>query len=124
MARKRAKTRSRETKLEQWLRGTFKNNLRLLWLKSELRTCALNRGRVPRSRKGDKVTSYWYPCECCGKVELKSKEVEIDHIEGVRSMNYLGDIAAFVTSLFCDSSRLQRLCKQCHDVKTYGRGDD
>ncbi len=52
----------------------------------------------------------FYRCEQCEKTVPK---VHIDHIERV------GDVdSGFITRLFCESSKLQALCKECHRVKT------
>lgn len=62
-----------------------------------------------------------YVCtECPGKVYTR-KEVSIDHITPVRPVDRLTNDWTwdeFITNLFCDSSKLQVLCKPHHKEKT------
>lgn len=45
--------------------------------------------------------------------------VYVDHIEGAGSLTCFEDVPSFINHLLADSSRLQVLCKSCHDLKTF-----
>ena len=122
MSRIRAQLRANEGQTQRYIRTGLKSNLRRLWLRSEFRNECLRRDRVVNDAWKGKVKRYHYPCEECGALK-KSSEVEIDHLDGVSSLFTLDDLPKFMATLFCPTDRLARLCKGCHDLKTYGTGD-
>ena len=118
-SRVKAVLRINESKLDKYIRNGLKTSRRLLWLRSEFRNHALNRDRVPILGMKRRFT---YPCENC-KQHFKAKQVEIDHINGVKSLFYLSDLPDYVASLFCHVDELQRLCVGCHRSITHGSND-
>lgn len=79
------------------------------------------RREVPKYNKDGtraKKNAVQYQCEVCGKW-VGSTHVEVDHINSVID-NEVGfiDWNTFIARLFCDKSNLQRICDDCHDIKT------
>ena len=117
--RKLASVKGNEDKERVYITGRLRSDLRRVWLRSDLRQVALNRGRVRKS----KGRGYWYPCEQCGRVELKSSEVQIDHVVDCGKLSGFDDLGEWTARLFCPSDQLRRLCKPCHDVKTHNHAE-
>jgi 5-methylcytosine-specific restriction endonuclease McrA len=70
-----------------------------------------------------KVDRGQYRCEYCNSI-FKQHELQIDHINPVVDVNkgFQGwDI--YVSRLFCDSDKLQALCKPCHLIKTQAENE-
>ena len=62
---------------------------------------------------------YEYQCaECEGW--FKQKDVEVDHITPVGSLNNYDDLVGFVKRMFVSTDKLRVVCKTCHKAKTYG----
>ena len=79
----------------------IRNALRLVWHRSYARSLVVRRCTDHRG---------WLYCERCHK---KTPQLKVDHIEKV------GDVdQGFVSRLFCPSTKLQGLCKKCHNTKT------
>ncbi len=71
-----------------------------------------------RAYKGVGKQQKWeYQCAECTNW-FKQKDVSVDHKIPAGSLNSFDDIAGFVERLFVDASKLQVLCKTCHNVKT------
>jgi hypothetical protein len=78
---------------------------------------ALANAKVPYT--GDnKRKKWWYECADCKQL-FDGKNVSVDHIEPVGTLLKKSDIADFIEKLFCSSDKLQVLCDNCHDLKTY-----
>ncbi len=60
--------------------------------------------------------SYQYQCNMC-KNWFSIKDIEVDHIVPVGSLNCAEDLPGFVERLFCEIDGLQVLCKECHKKK-------
>ena len=75
---------------------------RLVWQRSLARREAQKRAKLPND--------FW-KCDGC---EAVVPRIFVDHIDAV------GDVMGYgyFERLFCHSSRLQALCKACHDAKT------
>lgn len=96
------------------------------WLRSQLRRIsrrwppvykALANAKVPYT--GDnKRKKWWYECADCKQL-FDGKNVSVDHIEPVGTLLKKSDIADFIEKLFCSVDKLQVLCDNCHDLKTY-----
>lgn len=96
------------------------------WLRSQLRRIsrrwppvykALANAKVPYT--GDnKRKKWWYECADCKQL-FDGKNVSVDHIEPVGTLLKKSDIADFIEKLFCSADKLQVLCDNCHDLKTY-----
>ena len=96
------------------------------WLRSQLRRIsrrwppvykALANAKVPYT--GDnKRKKWWYQCADCKQL-FDGKNVSVDHIEPVGTLLKKSDIADFIEKLFCSADKLQVLCDNCHDLKTY-----
>lgn len=76
--------------------------LRTLWMKSPMRAQAIREARTTRG---------WYLCNHCGK-EGKLKEMQVHHLEPVGMDK--PDWNLYIDRLFCDSSKLVLLHKECH----------
>jgi len=97
-----------------------------IWLRSQLRRIsrrwppvykALANAKVPYT--GDnKRKKWWYECADCKQL-FDGKNVSVDHIEPVGTLLKKSDIADFIEKLFCSADKLQVLCDNCHDLKTY-----
>lgn len=96
------------------------------WLRSQLRRIsrrwppvyeALANAKVPYT--GDNKRKKWrYECADCKQL-FDGKNVSVDHIEPVGTLLKKSDIADFIEKLFCSVDKLQVLCDNCHDLKTY-----
>jgi len=80
-----------------------------------------SRRTVPRYLKdGSRAKKDWVQrqCEVCGSW-VGSTKISIDHKDPVVSVtDGFVDWNEFVARLWCPKSNLQRICDDCHDVKT------
>jgi hypothetical protein len=58
-----------------------------------------------------------YQCSMCYN-EFPRKEINVDHIVPVGSLNSFEDLPDFTRRLFCERDGLRVLCISCHDVIT------
>jgi 5-methylcytosine-specific restriction endonuclease McrA len=58
-----------------------------------------------------------YFCEICGVIG-KKKEFQLDHILPAVPVSGWDSFDGFIDRLYCAPEGLQRLCKECHAVKT------
>lgn len=58
-----------------------------------------------------------YVCSVC-KVGFQKKEVNVDHIIPVGSLNKPEDLPGFVERLFCELENLRVVCIPCHKIIT------
>lgn len=71
------------------------------------------------SKKGTPVKRVSFKCSICNTEGLKSKDVEVDHIESVVDTSTgFTTIEEFVNRLFCEQSNLRLICKSCHTIET------
>lgn len=79
------------------------------------------RREIPKYNKDGSVAkkpAVQYQCQVCNNW-VSSTKVSVDHIEPVISVDDgFVDWNQFVDRLFCDKSNLQRICDDCHDIKT------
>ena len=96
-----------------------------VWLRSGLRRLsrrwppiyqALASAKYP-APPGNGRKKWLYKCNMCGEL-FPSKEVSVDHIIPAGSLLSYDDLPKFVGTLFCDTSNLQVLCKDCHNLKS------
>ncbi len=76
--------------------------------------------RKNHRRKVQTVGKRWkyeYQCNNCHNW-FDIKDIEVDHIVPVGSLNCADDLPGFVTRLFAEVESLQILCSQCHLLKT------
>jgi len=82
--------------------------LRMLWLRSRERATALRLAG--------------YCCKSCGKKKTQKKgeevNIEVHHIDGIKNWDKI--INVIREEMLCDIDKLEVLCKECHDKKTYG----
>ena len=101
-----------EAKFFQFIRS----GLRSKWTRWPPKFEVLNAAR--REYQGDnKRQKYEYKCAKCRK-HYPQKEVSVDHIEPVGTLRSFDDLPEFCRRLFVGTSKLQLLCKRCHDKKT------
>ena len=85
------------------------SQLRRLWMSSRERSAAMK--------------STGYCCDACGVKQSKKKgavvKLEVHHLDGV--LNWDKIVELIREQLLCDVTKLQPLCKECHDKETYGR---
>ena len=79
----------------------IRNALRLVWHRSYARSLVVKRCIGKHG---------FYVCELCKK---KTPQLKIDHIDKVGEVD-----SGFILRLFCPSTKLQGLCKVCHNLKT------
>lgn len=65
----------------------------------------------------NKRQKFEYQCNMC-KEWFSGKNITVDHITPVGSLNCAEDLPNFVNVLFCEVENLQTLCQSCHDSKT------
>lgn len=74
--------------------------------------------KARRPYKGpNKRQKFEYQCNMC-EGWFPEKKINVDHVRPAGSLNCAADLPAFVETLFCETSNLQVLCTECHDVKT------
>ena len=78
----------------------------------------LNDSRTPVSAKGRQ--KWAYECAMCNK-KFAQKQVEVDHIEPVGSLNNYRQLSGFVRRLFVSKDKLRVVCKPCHVRITHGK---
>lgn len=66
---------------------------------------------------GNKRQSWEYQCNKC-RNWYSAKEVSVDHIVPVGSLNSFDDLPMFCKKLFCGKEGLQVLCNLCHSEKS------
>ncbi len=116
---KLSKTRNpRMTKREK---GLIKGGMRRAFSRSELRKAILEKAFVKEySDPNRKRVTRWGKCADCGKIEA-AYQLEVDHIDPVVPLDKafddmsLDDVA---DRLWCDESKLQAICKDCHKAKS------
>lgn len=96
-----------EARFRQFVRSA----LRKAWQRWPPKFQVMNEGRKKVEGKKHK---YEYQCASC-KGWFQQKEVQIDHISPVGSD---ADWNTFVERLLVGKDKLQKLCKECHNVKT------
>jgi hypothetical protein len=103
--------------------SAIRASLRRTFSRSPIVREVLNAGRreVPRYKKDGTVSNrpaVQYHCQGCDGW-VSSTNIYADHIEPVIRVNgTFIDWDDFISRLFCDIKNIQRLCGQCHDVKT------
>ena len=92
------------------------------WLKGALRRASMRWPPIYTTRKNARVARGKYRCAGYGRGEhivpltLQGKaNTFVDHIIPVGKFI---DWNTYIKNLFCDSSNLQILCRECHDRKT------
>lgn len=94
----------------------IRSGLRNKWTRWPPRYEALNDAK--RKYTGpDKRRKFEYQCAEC-KNWWAQKEVQVDHIHPVGSLNKYEDLPRFVRRLFVGKDKLRVLCKACHQAKT------
>lgn len=78
-------------------------------------------GRRP-SESSNKKLKWEYHCEQCNEWFPESN-IEIDHIVncgGISGLDWLDKIKPWIIKAYIEIDGYQRLCKQCHAIKTAG----
>lgn len=89
----------------------IRSGLRKLWQKWPPKFECMNEGR--RTVEGKKH-KYEYQCNHCGEW-FQQKQIQIDHIEPAGSG---ADWDEFISKLLVGKDKLQKLCYDCHRIKT------
>ena len=79
----------------------IRSAIRLVWQRCKARQLVVKRCK-------DADGYYW-----CEKCHNRTPAIKIDHIIQVGNLDN-----GFIERLFCDSSKLQGLCNDCHKIKT------
>lgn len=117
MATKQPKTRCNESMTESAWLAWIRSALRSKSLKWKPRGDTLEAARRPY-KGANKLQKWEYQCAICKKW-YKAKEVIVDHFpKAAGSILKFEDIGEFCNNLFCDSTNLRVLDKQCHDCHT------
>lgn len=96
---------TKKRNIKSLIRSAIRN---VWWLYSEDRRRAKGRAKVAFGR---------YQCECCSEI-VRSKDIEIDHIEPIAKTDGIASWDDFIRDLFCSDTNLQAICKPCHKAKT------
>lgn len=111
-----AKTRANGTMTEAEFWASIRSALRrrsMFWRPiSETRNKARRKYNGPNKRQ-----KFEYQCSICENW-FSGKNIAVDHIETVGILRKANDLPGFVERLFCDSSGLRVVCKNCHKEKT------
>lgn len=107
-----------------WTQAKFNS-----FIKNNLRSATRKWGPIQRCRKRANIARGLYKCECCGlevpptvmdtEKRKRVKNIFVDH-----SVPIIDPAVGFTTwdecieRMFCDSSNLQLMCKDCHSVKS------
>lgn len=95
----------------------IRSGLRSKWLRWPPRYEALEAARRAKPKNKAGKHKWEYKCSKCRKWWLQ-KDVEVDHIEPVGSLNGYQDVEWFIRRLFVPSNKLRILCKTCHTKVT------
>ena len=98
-------------------RQFIRSGLRKLWQKWPPKFDCMNEGR--RTVEG-KRHKYEHQCNHC-KEWFTAKQIQIDHIDPVGSD---GDWNVFIERLLVGKDKLQKLCYDCHRIKTKEERDN
>lgn len=107
-----------------WTQAKFNS-----FIKNNLRSATRKWGPIQRCRKRANVARGLYKCECCGKevpptVMDTEKRKRVKNIFVDHTVPIIDPAVGFTTwdecieRMFCDSSNLQLMCKDCHSVKS------
>lgn len=131
---KKTKKPKAKVKLEDWDKKAFiVQRLRGAFRKCPLYSAAKNRAKevyyIP-SKTGKPMKRVRYICaHCNGRFFDKegAREIAVDHIESVISVDGFKDMNEYIDRLFCSLDNLQVLCnykekddgtRSCHSIKT------
>lgn len=102
-------------------RGLIKGGMRRAFSRSELRKQILEKALVKEYQDPSrKRVTRWGRCADCGKIEAAYK-LSVDHKDPIVPVNTAFDDMSLddvLDRMWCDESKLQALCEDCHDVKT------
>ena len=102
--------------------ASFRGALRRVFARSPIVQEVKNEGRrdVPKYNKDgsrSKKDAVQYSCQVCNEW-VASKMISVDHIVPVISEDGFEDWNTFVARLSCEKKNLQRICDDCHQIKT------
>jgi len=107
--------------------GTMTESQYLAWIRSALRSKWLRWPPRAEAYKAAQVAykgpqarrKYSYKCAICGGL-FAQKDTQCDHYPvDAGSILSVADIGAFCNNLYCETSNLRIVCKECHGVHTY-----
>src|SRR6266700_1559562 len=75
-----------------------------------------------KSKKGKDLKRVKHTCEKCGKKDLKSSEVEMDHIVPLVDFTGFKDWNTYIERYLIDSIGFQKFCIPCHSSKSLSEG--
>ena len=98
--------------------NVLRSLLRRAWMRDPERYEVLNDPQTRRKYAGkDKRIKWEHLCAVCGQW-LLAKFIQIDHIKPCGTFLKDADWGTFGPGLFCNRSNLQKICKECHKIKT------
>lgn len=101
-----------EAKFWSFLRSTLRSG----FSKWPPKWQVLNEAKRPYTGEG-KQQKWEYLCNCCGKY-YKNKDVSVDHVNPAGQLSNWEHLVPFTQRLAVGTSKLQVLCRECHNAKT------
>lgn len=114
---KKKKDRCSGTKTEQAVVAWVLSTLRKMSLRWKPRGDKLNGGRKKRPLGKNSREVWANTCQHCKKW-FKLSDLCMDHIEPIGGMRKLEDAGRWLKQALVEVDGYQRLCKECHDIKT------
>jgi hypothetical protein len=94
------------------------------WWPEKAKTMQLAREQVHIGfyKNGKPEYKTMFKCAQCGEL-FDRKEIDVDHINPVVSVDGFTDWDDYITNLFCDSNKLQILCEADHFIKSQAENE-
>ena len=103
--------------------GQWTDARKTSFIMSALRNASRRWGPAYASRKAARIGHNAYRCAACKKI-FGSKEIKVDHIKPVRSVNPTENSwDLIIKRMFPEVDGYQVLCKDCHSTKTKAEND-
>ena len=111
------RTRCSGTKTEAGMVSWVLSYMRKMTLRWKPRFDKMNDGRVkkPLGKNGKEVWAN--TCEHCKKW-FKTSDLDMDHITPIGGMKCLDDAGRWLKNALVETDGYQRLCHECHNIKT------
>ena len=107
-------------------RNALRGAIRRAFARSDLRESVMAAARIEHSDPAKPRCKKWIRCAECQKPAPEWSS-QVDHIEPVIPVDSTFEemgLDKFATSCWCDPTKMQAICKGCHDVKTQREKDE